>query len=506
MAEIQACSWCAQLITSHGTQYRHINCAICESGAWDVCFDCYRKGNRCHDEAHELRLGVYDYMRREHAWERFDNNPDVDALEAGCTQGPDPDLWVNMKLLPSNWFETLRFAGSKMPDKGPLRCTVFPEPYEQASEGHDLAILIIPTNFPLGTKTYSIIRNGKKIQVAEGLFEILKLLPTFPWRRFWVRDLCLSEELQQSPPFSFDAITGLACQITRHHINIFSVPAVYKPLSSSEDLRLVRFHSVDRFGSPRLISRTVSLDCKPIFHVRILPTAPRDADVGLVKTTVFVDGHARQEVSQEVVNFFRTCYCSDNTSERNDGSSACPRHDGVEYFIPDLCADSSSPPERAQFAATKARIQGQAASVKSVNAAAFHGMAYIPLAPDEIRLLRFFPARLGRKGIEVPMAVITCKRADAPPGWAALSYCWGSDERQQVMRMLTGEYLDITKALLPTLNHVGNADGISYLWIDQVCIDQTNLTEKAEQVRNMIDIYKGGPLSTLVSDGRHRAC
>jgi hypothetical protein len=48
----------------------------------------------------------------------------------------------------------------------------------------------------------------------------------------------------------------------------------------------------------------------------------------------------------------------------------------------------------------------------------------------------------------------------------------------------------ITRNLLEALSHVSQSFSFAYLWIDAICIDQSNLEEKSIQVANMSRIYQ----------------
>ncbi|KAF2844975.1 HET-domain-containing protein [Plenodomus tracheiphilus IPT5] len=77
--------------------------------------------------------------------------------------------------------------------------------------------------------------------------------------------------------------------------------------------------------------------------------------------------------------------------------------------------------------------------------------------------------------------------------YVCLSYCWGvpTDGKQIFVRSGDGNYqpMDVTDNLYNALQGL-RASPISVLyWIDAICIDQTNVTERGEQVGLMRDIY-----------------
>lgn len=83
--------------------------------------------------------------------------------------------------------------------------------------------------------------------------------------------------------------------------------------------------------------------------------------------------------------------------------------------------------------------------------------------------------------------------------YIALSYVWGSTPQQTISK---------TKALPENLPRtISNAMtavnelGKRYLWVDSICIDQSNLTEKSNQIELMDLIYQGAFATIVALDG-----
>lgn len=74
------------------------------------------------------------------------------------------------------------------------------------------------------------------------------------------------------------------------------------------------------------------------------------------------------------------------------------------------------------------------------------------------------------------------------PKYEALSYEWGTDISDQSV-LCDGQELTITTNLAAALTRLRLADGSRCIWIDAICIDQTNLSERSQQVSIMRDIY-----------------
>jgi hypothetical protein len=74
------------------------------------------------------------------------------------------------------------------------------------------------------------------------------------------------------------------------------------------------------------------------------------------------------------------------------------------------------------------------------------------------------------------------------PPFTALSYSWG-DQTQRCEILLNGATISITKNLEAALRHLRLQDKPLTLWIDALCIDQSDDVEKSEQIEQMRQIY-----------------
>lgn len=68
--------------------------------------------------------------------------------------------------------------------------------------------------------------------------------------------------------------------------------------------------------------------------------------------------------------------------------------------------------------------------------------------------------------------------------YEALSYVWGSQDNPPAILLDDFEY-HVTRNLLLALQHLRSASTVQTLWIDAICIDQTDTIEKNVQVRLM---------------------
>jgi hypothetical protein len=85
---------------------------------------------------------------------------------------------------------------------------------------------------------------------------------------------------------------------------------------------------------------------------------------------------------------------------------------------------------------------------------------------------------------------------DAKPTYEALSYEWGSPEKEHKMRLESGGQqfiVGITRSLHNALFDLRYRDfsrGSRAIWADGICIDQENLAERAQQVSIMGPVYQ----------------
>ena len=485
----------------------------------NVCFDCYSHGHRCSGPNHELHLTFHDQNTDQQYTQSLDHTRDLLAMEAGCSDSVDPLLdLAKPSSMPKDWFRCLCFLPTSN-EFELLECVLVDEEYPR-TKLDDLAVVHTP-KLPPGEATHAILCNNELVEVPQLLYGLLnglkqansmrKGMGQVSFERFWIAELCLAEPLRSSPPIPLEAICALAGCVTDNHVFFEAASPQPDSLSDPPVVKLVRLVKFDRLGTPVLHCRDVRPVGKSNFHLRMLSTEQNTA-----RGTVFVNGLAR-DASQDVISFLRTCTCETNPSEVPAEYSAalqlqlddpkrkvapdCPIHgDAVEFLIPELCLPAADAIERSGEHSIWNWIRENASTEKEPDARRL--AAYAPLHAGQIRLLHFFPLRLGRKGnLDAPMATITHKLGQTPK-FAALSYCWGSSTRDCLLPMLTGEIVKITEHLGQIVRELVQC-GITDVWIDQICIDQDNLEEKSIQVAQMLHIYKAadevlihlGPLS-----------
>jgi hypothetical protein len=121
---------------------------------------------------------------------------------------------------------------------------------------------------------------------------------------------------------------------------------------------------------------------------------------------------------------------------------------------------------------------------------------YTPInAQNEFRLLYLAPRYASTwqyaRSFLLPQKPISCVLEKVslkdPPKYSALSYRWGGSGRQI---LVNDKLFIVTDKLEIALQHLQQDWKPLTLWVDAICINQQDTDEKAQQVRQMTDIYR----------------
>lgn len=89
----------------------------------------------------------------------------------------------------------------------------------------------------------------------------------------------------------------------------------------------------------------------------------------------------------------------------------------------------------------------------------------------------------------IPYEGVVLHEKEELVAYEALSYCWGNPELCTSIEC-NGLSYPVTLSLGSALRHLRLLQGIRYLWVDAICINQFDTDEKSEQVRRMLSVYK----------------
>lgn len=118
---------------------------------------------------------------------------------------------------------------------------------------------------------------------------------------------------------------------------------------------------------------------------------------------------------------------------------------------------------------------------------------YEPLAENgpDIRLLRNQPSENPRDStIPVKCELFTVYFSDTP-SYRALSYVWGGAPGPPSIIVNGKEFLVTDSLHGAALLHLRRDTDSLIFWIDAICINQSDLIERGQQVTHMRDIYQG---------------
>lgn len=124
----------------------------------------------------------------------------------------------------------------------------------------------------------------------------------------------------------------------------------------------------------------------------------------------------------------------------------------------------------------------------SPDASSSRNFSHKPLSSSEnIRLLKIHAGDLNER---VATTIYQIQLETAPP-YEAISYTWGSESGMEEIACGSDSYrIRVTKNCESVLRRLRRPDEDRLVWIDAICIDQTNIEERNAQVAIMGQIYK----------------
>ena len=111
----------------------------------------------------------------------------------------------------------------------------------------------------------------------------------------------------------------------------------------------------------------------------------------------------------------------------------------------------------------------------------------LDVARKELRLVLVVPARDEQEPIQAVL-VHASLESSPPPAYETVSYVWGSP-KQRAPLTLDETCIAAPASSVAALRRLRKPESPRTLWIDAICIDQTNNVERAQQVAIMSEIY-----------------
>lgn len=138
-----------------------------------------------------------------------------------------------------------------------------------------------------------------------------------------------------------------------------------------------------------------------------------------------------------------------------------------------------------------------------INARAVHTMINLqhePLRePQSIRTLTLLPAKDPQEPLRCELKEIPFKNG-CKARYEAVSYAWGAPSLDNFV-LCHGKRLPITENCEAALKRLRKPSKTRTLWVDSICIDQSSMVERSDQVKLMGSIYRQ---ATRVSDRARR--
>jgi hypothetical protein len=107
---------------------------------------------------------------------------------------------------------------------------------------------------------------------------------------------------------------------------------------------------------------------------------------------------------------------------------------------------------------------------------------------DKIRILELDRATSAEIEISGSLTLSSLQHTQKP--FEALSYTWGPSTTGERIRLAPGCYLGITDNLAAALRLLRTQGYQHRIWVDALCINQSDIQEKNHQVRMMRRIYR----------------
>ncbi|KAH8744240.1 heterokaryon incompatibility protein-domain-containing protein, partial [Hyaloscypha sp. PMI_1271] len=106
---------------------------------------------------------------------------------------------------------------------------------------------------------------------------------------------------------------------------------------------------------------------------------------------------------------------------------------------------------------------------------------------QQLRIVTLLP---GRRSTPLECTIATVDLGSDELVYEALSYEWGDPAGARMEILLDGRRFLVRKNLWSAMKHIRNRTKMRRLWIDAICINQEDLSERSHQVGLMGDIYR----------------
>ncbi|KAL2071270.1 hypothetical protein VTL71DRAFT_12505 [Oculimacula yallundae] len=166
----------------------------------------------------------------------------------------------------------------------------------------------------------------------------------------------------------------------------------------------------------------------------------------------------------------------------NDEYQYTPMREGTRRIYKN---DGSFPPALSESEDTKDTLY-LTASVRN----------YHMVTSGDIRVLSLFPGLFD----DPIRCCLSIEHLKLEPIYDAVSYMWGSSSDTQLITVNKDQAFPVTVSLANALRHLRWPNKVRNLWVDAVCINQSDMKERINQINLMKEIYSRARLSAVWID------
>ncbi|KAI0098083.1 heterokaryon incompatibility protein-domain-containing protein [Nemania sp. FL0031] len=247
---------------------------------------------------------------------------------------------------------------------------------------------------------------------------------------------------------------------------------IYEPLDpAARAFRMLKIDPTDRVASPIYCEHIpVDLDALNALNIRKCP---------LIMSYDFVETAGQNEIflngNKKLIGCHQLALLRDL------------RNPNIPTFLwlDSLCIDQDNPDEKSLQTDLKASISQYCARILTKSHEQSKIYQRLLIQNLEIRVLNLLPASDPCAPIECTLHTVSLQD---DVRFTALSYVWG-DPSVTTTITLNGETFPVTINLGAALRRFRDPDNVVVIWADAICVDQSNLSERSEQVQLMERIY-----------------
>ncbi len=308
-----------------------------------------------------------------------------------------------------------------------------------------------------------LLCEGHVISVAVEVYFWIQYLSRLGWQWMWMKEVCVGsnnpEEDAQLRPAIYLHAAGCFKSLP---------PLVYPALVKPDQIRLLELHPPHSKNLPlRYQFRVVSLKDCPVFQL---------LDVLFPMPETITQEYGLLPCDNQALRVTMAVY---NALESLRSSAQ------ITIWVEDVCVNQDDPKDKIHHDALRETIRDRSSQRLLAERPPFQYRS-LESANNETRLIRVHPAISSNAPLFVEVFTVSL---DDKPNYVALSYIWGSSEKNCCVICVDGSMIRITMNLFMALNGL-RQQSFQFVWADQISINQEDVQERSQQVARMSRIYR----------------